>query len=75
MTDRKYKSLNNISIYFKKELKIMSESKKKNIDEKFCSDCGEIIKIKAEICPKCGIRQLFPPSLISNIFPNEKIGL
>lgn len=29
----------------------------KAIDEKFCSDCGNIIKIKAEICPKCGIRQ------------------
>jgi len=29
----------------------------KGIDEKFCSECGEIIKIKAEICPKCGVRQ------------------
>jgi len=29
----------------------------KGIDEKFCSECGKIIKIKAEICPKCGVRQ------------------
>jgi len=29
----------------------------KGIDEKFCSECGNIIKIKAEICPKCGVRQ------------------
>ncbi len=39
----------------------MSESietkQSKGIDEKFCSECGKIIKIKAEICPKCGVRQ------------------
>jgi TM2 domain-containing membrane protein YozV len=29
----------------------------KGLDEKFCESCGEIIKIKAEICPKCGVRQ------------------
>jgi TM2 domain-containing membrane protein YozV/Tfp pilus assembly protein PilE len=28
----------------------------KGLDEKFCESCGEIIKIKAEICPKCGVR-------------------
>jgi len=26
-------------------------------DEKFCSECGKIIKLKAEICPECGVRQ------------------
>lgn len=26
-------------------------------DEKFCSECGAIIRAKAEICPKCGVRQ------------------
>ena len=26
-------------------------------DDKFCSSCGEIIKKKAVICPKCGVRQ------------------
>lgn len=29
----------------------------KSIDEKFCTDCGSAIKAKAEICPKCGVRQ------------------
>jgi len=29
----------------------------KGADEKFCSECGEIIRVKAEICPKCGVRQ------------------
>jgi TM2 domain-containing membrane protein YozV/Tfp pilus assembly major pilin PilA len=29
----------------------------KGPDEKFCSSCGEIIKKKAVICPKCGVRQ------------------
>lgn len=26
--------------------------------EKFCKDCGSVINAKAEICPKCGVRQL-----------------
>jgi TM2 domain-containing membrane protein YozV len=26
-------------------------------NEKFCSSCGAIVKIAAEICPKCGVRQ------------------
>jgi RNA polymerase subunit RPABC4/transcription elongation factor Spt4 len=26
-------------------------------DTKFCSDCGEVINAKAEICPQCGVRQ------------------
>jgi len=29
----------------------------KGLDEKVCESCGEIIKIKAEICPHCGVRQ------------------
>jgi len=33
----------------------------KAIDEKFCSECGAIIKAKAEICPKCGVRQMPAP--------------
>ncbi len=31
--------------------------RKKEADEIFCSECGEIIKQKAEICPMCGVRQ------------------
>lgn len=30
--------------------------RKKHLDEKFCEDCGSIIKLKAEICPTCGVR-------------------
>ncbi len=29
----------------------------KQDNEKFCQECGEIINIKSEICPKCGVRQ------------------
>ena len=29
----------------------------KKDNEKFCQECGEIINVKAEICPKCGVRQ------------------
>jgi predicted RNA-binding Zn-ribbon protein involved in translation (DUF1610 family) len=29
----------------------------KQADEKFCHECGATIKAKAEICPKCGVRQ------------------
>lgn len=25
--------------------------------QKYCKDCGSLINIKAEICPKCGVRQ------------------
>ena len=27
-------------------------------DTKFCVDCGSKIHVRAEICPKCGIRQM-----------------
>lgn len=30
----------------------------KKDNEKFCFECGGIINFKAEICPKCGVRQL-----------------
>jgi TM2 domain-containing membrane protein YozV/ribosomal protein L40E len=40
----------------------MSEvSVQKAPDEKFCGECGAIIKLKAEICPKCGVRQMPTP--------------
>lgn len=29
----------------------------KTADQKYCQECGEIIRSKAEICPKCGVRQ------------------
>jgi TM2 domain-containing membrane protein YozV/predicted RNA-binding Zn-ribbon protein involved in translation (DUF1610 family) len=38
----------------------MSDVMEKAADEKFCSSCGAIIKKEAEICPKCGVRQMTP---------------
>jgi TM2 domain-containing membrane protein YozV len=35
----------------------MTDVRMKAADEKFCESCGEIIKVRAEICPKCGVRQ------------------
>jgi TM2 domain-containing membrane protein YozV len=36
----------------------------KSADEKFCFNCGAVISARAEICPKCGVRQQPPPGLI-----------
>ena len=30
----------------------------KGPDDKFCTECGAVIKVKAEICPNCGVRQI-----------------
>jgi TM2 domain-containing membrane protein YozV/ribosomal protein L40E len=43
----------------------MSEATVKGLDEKFCSECGEIIKARAEICPKCGVRQMDRPITVN----------
>ncbi len=40
--------------------------KEKKVDEKFCSECGSAIKIKAEVCPKCGVRQASAPNTALN---------
>jgi uncharacterized membrane protein len=34
-------------------------------DEKFRTTCGNVIHIAAEICPKCGVRQMAAPSSFS----------
>lgn len=52
----------------------------KALDEKFCFECGAAIKAKAEICPKCGVRQPFtgamaaasPHSVIGQGSPRKK---
>ncbi len=31
---------------------------------KYCSNCGQIIDYKAEICPKCGVRVLPVPGIV-----------
>ena len=44
----------------------------KGQDEKFCRECGASINAKAEICPKCGVRQHPPPGVFSGTAPNGK---
>ena len=40
----------------------------KQENEKYCSECGALINIRAEICPKCGVRQhLIPGGSSENI--------
>lgn len=43
----------------------MNGTQVKAVDEKFCSECGAVIKAKAEICPKCGVRQMSPAASIN----------
>lgn len=38
----------------------------KGPDQKFCFECGGAINAKAEICPKCGVRQMPPPSPLAS---------
>ena len=37
--------------------------------EKYCTDCGPVISAKAEICPKCGVRQLPVPGPMGHSTP------
>lgn len=52
----------------------MNEVATKGMDEKFCTECGAIIKAKAEICPKCGVRQVGKPvsGNLGPVAPNGK---
>ena len=52
----------------------MNDTAVKGPNEKFCSECGQVINAKAEICPKCGVRQMPIPSSVgvSAITPNPK---
>jgi hypothetical protein len=34
----------------------------KSVNEKYCADCGALILLRAEICPKCGCRQNAAPT-------------
>jgi TM2 domain-containing membrane protein YozV/ribosomal protein L40E len=53
---------------------MMGEMVQKGIDEKFCSECGSVIKAKAEICPKCGVRQMPAPAASINLGPTAVNG-
>jgi len=50
----------------------MSEAPSKGLNEKYCSECGSIIRAKAEICPKCGVRQTSQFASLASIAPNGK---
>jgi TM2 domain-containing membrane protein YozV len=45
----------------------MSEPVQKTPLEKFCHACGAVIRTAAEICPKCGVRQLTASSLRNRV--------
>ena len=36
----------------------MDGNRQKTESEKFCMECGQLIHVRAEICPKCGVRQI-----------------
>lgn len=40
--------------------------------EKFCTDCGSIINARAEICPRCGVRQMAPPGAFGPVNASGK---
>jgi ribosomal protein L40E len=49
----------------------------KQENEKYCTECGALINIKAEICPKCGVRLLvlkLPNKEISGLLASYYVG-
>lgn len=50
----------------------VQEQRTKGPDEKFCKDCGAIILTKAEICPKCGCRQISTTGGMGPVSPTGK---
>lgn len=45
--------LSNTPTQSRSEASVMPKSE----NEKYCAECGAVIKKAAEICPKCGVRQ------------------
>lgn len=43
----------------------------KGSQDKYCVECGAIINLKAEICPKCGVRQ--PGTGFSNVVLSRRV--
>ena len=48
------------------QTRTMPPVKTSSPNEKFCRDCGASIRLNAEICPKCGVRQLAVPGGVPN---------
>jgi TM2 domain-containing membrane protein YozV len=40
---------------------------------KFCSNCGAEIDVRAEICPKCGVRVAPPPPSPPQMSPSQAV--
>ncbi len=38
-----------------------------SLESKFCATCGQKIHVKAEICPKCGVRVAPPPGAVNKV--------
>lgn len=51
----------------------MNQLAVKNVDEKYCCECGSLIRAKAEICPHCGVRQ-HGAGLSTNFGPSTSTG-
>lgn len=41
-------------------------------DQKYCSNCGAVIHMRAEICPSCGVRQMSPRGALGATTPSGK---
>lgn len=50
----------------------MHGSERKGYEEKYCADCGQLINAKAEICPKCGVRQMGMAQNLARTSPNGR---
>jgi TM2 domain-containing membrane protein YozV len=50
--------------HWKKQGVDMATQVARGANEKFCFDCGSAINARAEICPRCGVRQHAPPGFI-----------
>ena len=44
----------------------------KQENEKYCTECGVLINIKAEICPKCGVRQSIQSTPINSEITEQR---
>lgn len=51
--------------------KVIKKTNTKIVNEKYCRDCGAAINAKAEICPKCGVRQIEVNSNVGCVSGNK----
>lgn len=48
-----------------------ADSQTPSHDEKFCTECGEIIKERAQICPECGVDQNLEQDTVETTQTNQ----